>query len=105
MAKQLPPELLAVQQQLQTACSDSKARLEECAAKQDSEGEAGGCDNAYKALVFCMGQVICKDEAEVFRQALEKPEVTNEELGNAFEAMSVRIGDFEQRSRAALLEK
>jgi cytochrome c heme-lyase len=97
LKKKLPPELLAVQEQLQKACRGSKERLEGCG---EGEGEED-CNNAYKALVYCMGQVICKDEADVFRSALEK-DASNEELGHAFEAMSVKIGEFEQRSLAAM---
>ena len=91
----MPAELLKIQKQLDQACKGCKTQLEKCGTNQVE------CNNAYTALVYCMGQIICEKEASAYMKALET-NASNEELGQAFEAMSTRIGDFEQKTISML---
>ena len=94
-AQSMPAQLLKIQKQLDQACKGCKTQLEKCGTNQVE------CNNAYTALVYCMGQIICEKEASAYMKALET-NASNEELGQAFEAMSTRIGDFEQKTISML---
>jgi len=80
--------------QVGAACGPCKLRLGKCEGEEE-------CSNAAIALTYCMGQVLCGDEAAVFGAALENPGKGGDQvaLEKAYSAMTSCIEGFEVRAR------
>lgn len=89
--------LMELRRRLEEMCSGCKKRLDSC----DNESDRS---NAAMAMSFCIGQVVCPQEASALELAISVEKTSEADLQNAFDLMRSCISGFEQRAMKIVLE-
>lgn len=96
LAPLTPSEVEQTFAKIKDSCRDCFQEVKSCSNEI-------ACSQAATALQLCMGRVICPPEAAKFTSALEKGDEAS--VDAAFDALSARLDQFQERSAAAMREQ